>query len=426
LHYDFDEVIDRRKTNALSTDGFRDYIFHAGPEMKFPYADEDLVRMWVADMDFAVPPEVCQAIKDRVDKRIFGYSQVTDSGYYDAFSAWCRRYYDWDFPREQLVFSPGIIPALYELVGDLTANDEKVLITTPSYGFFLHAAEFNQRELVCSALMNDHGWFTIDFDDLEMKAADPKVRLLVWCNPHNPTGRMWTEEETSRLAAIVRKFDLWLISDEIHCDLIRQGKRHIPTARIMPDYPKLITCMAPSKTFNMAGLMFSNIIVPDVDLRAQMAAHDKLIGLVNPLSAAAAQAAYEQGGEWLQQLKTYLDGNFQFMLDFFSAHLPDVDGYIPESTYLAWVDLNRCLPDVEDLPMFFAKEAGVLLEGGDGLFVGNARGFIRLNLAMPRSVVEKGLRRIRDAIHRHKGIDPTDGQESVWGKFNGLDVKNPI
>ena len=403
MKYCFDEIIDRRYTNAMNTDGFRGYIFHAGPEMKFPYEDDEFVRMWVADMEFATPPEVCQAIKDRVDKRIFGYSQVFDDRYYEAFSEWCRRLYNWSFPKEQLVFTPGVIPALYELVGDLVAPDEKLLITTPAYGYFQHAAEFNDRKLVCSSLKNDNGWFTIDFEDLERKAADPRVKLLLWCNPHNPTGRMWTEEETKRVGDIAEKYGLWLISDEIHCDLIRQGKKHIPTAKVLPDYPKLITCMAASKTFNMAGLMFSNLIVRDAEVRKQMAAHDKLIGCVNPISLTATQAAYELGGDWLEQLKTYLDGNFQFVADYLAANLPVAVCRIPEATYLTWVDLKRCLPDVDDLPMFFANKAGVLLEGGDGLFVGNAKGFVRLNLAMPRAVVAKGLRRMSDAINKHNG-----------------------
>jgi cystathionine beta-lyase len=402
MNYNFDEIIDRKKTNAMNTDGFRSYIFHAGPEMKFPFPDDEFIRMWVADMDFATPPEVCQAIKDRVDKRIFGYSQVFDNGYYEAFSAWCRKQYDWSFPKEQLVFSPGIIPALYELVGDLVAPDEKLLITTPAYGFFKHAAVFNSRELVCSPLNYDKGWVTIDFEDLERKAADPKTKLLLWCNPHNPSGRMWTEEETERVGAIAQKYGLWLISDEIHCDLIRQGKKHIPTAKVLPDYPKLITCMAASKTFNLAGLMFSNIIVRDAEVRNQMAAHDRLIGLVNPLSLSATQAAYECGGDWLEQLKGYLDDNFRLVTEYLATHLPGSACRTPEATYLAWVDLNRCLPDVEDLPMFFANQAGVLLEGGDAMFVGNAKGFVRLNLAMPRAIIEKGLHRMSDAIHRHK------------------------
>ena len=401
MTYDFDEIIDRRHTNAMNTDGFRGYIFHAGPEMSFPYADEEFVRMWVADMEFATAPEVCQALRERVDQRIFGYSAVFGSEYYDAFSAWCRNRYDWSFPREQLVFTPGIIPALYELAGDLAAPDGKILITTPSYGYFEHAAEFNDRQLVTSPLKNNGGSFSIDFEDFERKAADPKVKLVIWCNPHNPTGRMWTEEETARVCETARRHGLWLISDEIHCDLIRSGRRHIPTAVVEPDYDRLITCMSASKTFNLAGLMFSNVIVRDPQVRSMMAAHDKLFGCVNPLSVAAMQAAYEKGGAWLEQLKAYLDENFRFTVDFLRAQLPGSVCRVPEATYLAWVDMNGCLPDVDDLPMFFANEAGVLLEGGDALFVGNAKGFVRLNLAMPRAVIKKGLERMRDAVARH-------------------------
>ena len=213
---------------------------------------------------------------------------------------------------------------------------------------------------------------------------------------------MWTEEELSRAAEIMAKYNLWVVSDEIHCDLIRCGRRHIPMAKVMTDYPKLITCMAPSKTFNLAGLAFSNIIIRDPVLRAAFKGRDKLFGMVNPMSLTAAKAAYEKGGAWHEALKEYLDGNFAFVKEFLSKELPEAVMYIPEATYLAWVDLGRCLPEVEDLPDFFANKAGVLLEGGNSLFVGNAAGYIRLNLAMPRSIIQTGLERMRDAIRREQ------------------------
>ena len=258
-------------------------------------------------------------------------------------------------------------------------------------------------ELVTSNLKNDNGYFTIDFDDLEKKAADPDVKLLMWCNPHNPTGRVWTQEELKKVADIVEKNDLWIISDEIHCDLLRQGLRHTPMAKVMPDYNKLITCMSASKTFNMAGLMHSNIIIRDPELNAHFLARDKNLGSVNPVSLEAHKAAYQKGGPWLAQLKEYLDGNFRFMKEYLDENVPGVVCYIPEATYLAWVDMRNALPDVDDLCGFFANEAGVLLEGGDALFVGNAQGFIRLNLAMPRALIEEGLKRMAEAIKKHKG-----------------------
>ena len=285
---------------------------------------------------------------------------------------------------------------------DLIGDGETFVITTPSYGYFLHAAEYNNVPIVCSDLIDTEGYFTIDFDDLEKKCADPKVKMLLWCNPHNPTGRIWTEEELRRVAEIVEKNDLWIVSDEIHCDLIREGLCHIPMGKIMPEYRKLITCMSASKTFNMAGLMFSDIIIRDTEERERFNSRDKIAGMLNPLSIAAHQAAYEHGADWLDELKRYLDGNFKYLDTFLKERMPDAGFRIPEATYLAWVDLSRCLPDVKDLPGFFANEAGVLLEGGNSLFVGNAEGFVRLNLAMPRSIIETGMERIADSIERHK------------------------
>ena len=403
MKYDFDEIIDRRNTNALNTDGFRSYIFHAGPDKVFPYKDEEFIRMWVADMEFACCPAICEAIQERVEKRIFGYTMLYDDSYYNAFSSWCRKRYGWAVPKEELCFSPGIIPALYQLVEDLIGDGETFVITTPSYGYFLHAAEYNHVPVVFSDLINKDGYFTVDFDDLEEKCSDPRVKMLLWCNPHNPTGRIWTEEELLRVAQIVEKNDLWLISDEIHCDLVRSGLHHTPFGRIMPDYPKLITCMSASKSFNMAGLMFSDIIIRDSTERRRFLSRDKLAGMLNPLSIAAHQAAYERGEDWLEQMKAYLDENFRYVDGFLKARIPDAIFRIPEATYLAWVDLSRCLPDIEDLPGFFANEAGVLLEGGNSLFVGNATGFVRLNLAMPRSIIENGMDRIASAIDRHNG-----------------------
>ncbi len=401
MHYNFDEIIDRRGTNALNTDGFRGYIFHAGPEKKFSFKDEEFVRMWVADMEFATPSEICEAIKRRIDRRIFGYTVIGDEEYYKSLTTWCKKMYDWNFPQEELTFSTGVIPALYELVEDLVALDEKVLITTPSYGFFKHASDYTHKELVCSPLKIEEGYFSIDFDDLAKKAADPKTKLLIWCNPHNPSGRVWKKEELQCVADIVEQNNLWIISDEIHCDLIRAGEVHTPMAKIMKNYKKLITCMSASKTFNMAGLMFSNIIIRDSALREVFKSRDKNVGDINPLSLVAHKAAYDYCGEWLQELRIYLDENFKYVSGFLTKKLPKITFKVPAATYLAWVDMNPYLSDVDDIPAFFANEAGVLLEGGDTLFVGNAKGFIRLNLAMPRRTIIEGMNRIYEAIQRH-------------------------
>ncbi len=402
MKYNFDEIIDRKNTNSENVDGWRPYIFKCGPEKVFPYADDEFIRMWVADMEFAVAPEIRQAIIDRVERKILGYTIVSDNGYYEALLKWCKDRYDWEFKKDELVFSPGVIPALYQLVEDLVAKDEKVLTMTPAYGFFLHACEYNNVELIESPLKITEGNFEIDFDDFDKKAADPKVKVLMLCNPHNPSGRIWTEDELKHIAETAEKNNLWIISDEIHCDLIRTGLSHIPMGKIMPDYDRLITTMSASKTFNLAGMLFSNIIIRNKEERERFQDRDKNIGAANPLSIAAHKAAYEQGGQWLSELKAYVDESFKMVDDFLSENIPDARFTIPEATYFAWVDMSRVLPDVEDLPLFFANNSGVLLEGGDELFVDNAKGYIRLNLAMPRAIIKTGLERMAEAIRNNK------------------------
>ncbi|MDR3230296.1 MAG: PatB family C-S lyase [Synergistaceae bacterium] len=392
MQYDFDEVIDRSGTNAMNVEGFRQYIFH-DEAIEFPCKDDELTRMWVADMEFAVPDVITDALRKRLDRRIFGYTKIFDPEYCNAFASWTQRHYDWRFDREKLVTSPGIIPALFELVGHICKRDEKVLIMTPSYAYFKHAADFNRRKLVCSDLRNDDGHYTMDFDDLRKKAADEKTVLCVFCSPHNPTGRVWTEEELKTFGHICIENNLWIISDEIHCDLLRVGKRHIPLAKLFPDYSRLVTCMAPSKTFNLAGFMLSNIIISDEGLRATWKARH--YDFENPLSIAAAQAAYTHGDEWLEQLKIYLDGNFARTRSYLKEHLPEARFRTAEATYLAWVDVGAYLKDRRNvfLPRLFAEKAGVLLEGGN-MFVSNSEGCIRLNLACPRAMLETGLERI--------------------------------
>ena len=405
MTYDFDEIIDRKHTNALNTDRFRGYIFHDFEGKKtFPFKDDEFVRMWVADMEFAMCPAIIQAIKDRADKRIIGYSQVFEPEFFQAYNSWCEKMYGWTYPKEEICFSLGIIPALYTLVDLLLGDYDYAIINTPAYGYFQHPIDERHKHAIHNKLKCDaQGNWTIDFDALEKDASNPFAKLLIWCNPQNPTGRVWTEEELRKVAAIVEKHNLWIISDEIHCDLLRQGVKHIPMAKIMPEYKKLITCTSVSKAFNMAGMMFAEIIIRDKGLRDLYIGTTNAYAMnVNPLSIAAHQAAYEHGSEWLDQLKTYLDGNFQFVKDTLDRELPDITFQIPQATYLAWVNMNPYLGDVEDIPDFMANKAGVLLEGGDALFVDNAKGYIRLNLAMPRVIVDKGLQRIVKAVKAHQ------------------------
>ena len=394
--YNFDEIIDRTNTNSLNTDGFRSYIFHDDGNMKFPYKDDEFIRMWVADMEFATPDVVIDAIKERLDKKIFGYTKIFGDDYYNAFSNWCKKRYDWTFDKKELVTSNGIIPALYELVDYITKQDENVLFLTPSYAYFKYAADFHNRKSICSDLIYNDGYYTINFEDFEKKASEEKTKLFIFCNPHNPSGRVWKNEELEKLAEIIKKYNLWVVSDEIHCDLLRHNQKHIPLGKVMKDYSRLITAMAPSKTFNLAGMMISNIIIRNEDLRdIWLSRH---YNFDNPLSVVASQSAYEKGEHWLSELQKYLDDNFDYLKKRLNENLPKATFKISEATYLAWVNLGAYFDKSEDLPSFFANNAGVLLEGGN-MFLQNSDGFIRLNLACPKPVLTEGINRIVKAIN---------------------------
>ena len=396
MQYNFDQIIDRRRTNSLSADGFRGFL-HANTGRSFERADDDFIRMWVADMDFAVPDVILDAVRARLDRQILGYTLMYDTAYYEALTAWNEARYGWCFPREQLCISPGIVPALFDLTGLICRPGDKVLIFTPSYGPFAGAARHHGLELVCSELVRTADSFVIDFDDFARKAADPAVKLCIFCNPHNPTGRVWTREELTHVGEICLENGVYLISDEIHCDLLRSQLHHTPLAACFPDCDRIVTCTAPSKTFNIAGLMFSNIIIPNAGLRKRWCAGRE--SEVNPLSLAAAEAAYRDGWEWLTQLRAYLDSNFAMMREMLARELPEARFSVPEATYLAWVDVGAYVRPGTNLTALFA-DAGVVLEGGNKTFVGNAETSIRLNLACPRAVAEEGLLRICRALRR--------------------------
>ena len=393
--YNFDQIIDRRNTNAMSLSGYRGYLFDPNEDLSGKYTEEEFIAMWVADMEFAIAPEILEAMKKRLEHPLLGYSMIADQAYPLAFQYWCESRYGWKFNLEHLVYAKGVIPALFSLTGSICKPDEKVLIVTPSYAFFKHAADFNGIELVCSDLILEHGEYRMDFDDIREKASDEKCVLGIFCSPHNPTGKVWSNQELQELGELCLRNGLTIISDEIHCDLLREGKSFTPMANLFPDSDRIITCMAPSKTFNLAGNMFANIIIPNEELRNTYKA--KNLPIENPLSVVASQAAYTNGQAWLHELIAYLDGNFEYLRNQLKQYLPKSNFTIPDSTYLAWVDVSAYFSDEENLTLFFARNAGVLLEGGD-MFVANATGHIRLNLACPRTRLETGVKRIIQAI----------------------------
>ena len=400
MKYNFDQMIDRKGTNALNNDGYGKYLFGDATQLSADIDVDNLIPMWVADMNFSVAPEILDAIRKRLDHGILGYTKLFDDAYFQAFIQWVKSRYGWEINQQHIVTSHGVVPALFDLVRLFTKADEKVLFTTPSYGFFQKAALHHNREYVTSDLINTEGQYRFDFEDLKTKCADEKVTLCILCNPHNPTGRAWSEAELKQFAEICFEHDVLIISDDIHCDLTREHVVYTPLAKLYPNSSQIITCMAPSKTFNLAGLMMSNIIIPDPEMRSAWV-QDHNDGL-NPLSLSGAEAAYADGSAWLEQLTRYLDANFEYVKNLLDQELPRAKFVIPEATYLAWIDLSDYFDETQNLTQFFIEEAGVIVEGGE-MFVSDNPGFIRVNLAHPKQTVSEGLSRICQAVQQRVG-----------------------
>ncbi|TRL67972.1 3M3SH-releasing C-S lyase [Staphylococcus haemolyticus] len=397
MTYNFDEIIDRRSTNAMNVEGYKGYLFGDADTSDLEEHDE-LIRMWVADMDFATPEVVLDAIRERLDKKILGYTNIFDTDYYEAFVSWTERRFGYTFPQDHLVFSHGIVAGLIELVSYICDNDDKALILTPSYGPFKMACDKNNIKTVYSPMINHNGYYEIDFEDVRQKVETENIKVCIFANPHNPTGRVWSEDELKQLGQIMVDNDVWIISDEIHCDIKRAGQTHVPFAKAVPDYDKIVTAMSQSKAFNIAGLMFSNIIIPNRRLLKTWKLHH--FSSENPLSIVATQAAYEKGEEWLAAMNDYLDDNFKYLAQFLEQELPHAEFKIPEATYLAWVDLSYYIKAKhidEPIAKYFIKHAGVIIEGQEQ-FVHNAEGHIRINIAVPREIMIKGLQKIKDAL----------------------------
>lgn len=402
MTYDFDEIIPRSGTNSLTYDGWRSYLFPHEQNLQLPYGDDELIRLWVADMAFSSPPPVLDAVRARLDQKILGYTQIYDQQYGKVLQRWFSEHYGWEIDTDELVSAPGIVTALYRLVPLLAAQDEQVLITTPSYAPFKKAGDQCGRGVVLSALKENDGHYEMDFADLRQKMEDSasRIRVFILCHPHNPTGRVWTKDELMQLGRLCLENGVWIISDEIHADLLREGAQHIPMASLFPDSDRIITCTAASKSFNLAGNMLSHVFINNQQLRAEW---KRLYNdYHSPLSVVASQAAYEYGAEWLRQLNQYIDSNLHFLQHFLAEALPLARYHVPEATYLAWVNLSAYLSKrkgTDRWTVFFAKEAGVLIEGGE-VFVANGEGYIRINVACPQEMLHTGLKRMAEALNR--------------------------
>lgn len=394
MKYNFDEIIDRSGTFATKMESL--------PKG----CPDDALPLWVADMDFACAEPILKALHERIDKKIFGYTMYDTDECLGAVLNWYKKRYGWEEQKENLFFCGGIVSAYAVLLNLLTKEGEGVVIQRPIYYPFTMKANSNGRQIVDSPLIYADGNYTIDFDDLDKKMAEPNNKVLVFCSPHNPAGRVWTEEEIRKVVDICKKYDKWIICDEIHCDLLRCGMTFHPILKVAPDYAdRIAVCTAPSKTFNLAGMKTSNIVIHNKELQA---AWKELIGGklsmngAGTLGLTAMIAAYNEGEEWLEQLKEYLDGNFAYIDAFLKEHLPKAHMVPSEGTYLAWIDFNGYVDgDAEKLEEIMQKKARVALD--EGYIFGDAgRGFERINIATPRSVVEDCMDRILKAFKEEK------------------------
>ena len=388
--YDFDVLYDRRGTNSDKWEGMSHYMSLAGP---------DTLPFWVADMDFRCPEPVLEALRCRVDHGIFGYASP-DEGFYDAVQGWFSRHYAWDIPREDIFYTPGVVTAVRYLIQLLTQPGDGVVIQTPVYYPFAASIRSLGREVRTNPLVNRDGYYTMDLEDLEQKLAGAK--LLIFCSPHNPVGRVWTKEELRAVADLCRKYQVPIVSDEIHCDLVRRGVSHHPLETAAPEYRNsIVTCTAPSKTFNLAGLQLSNIAIHDPTLQERWRHLAQTVcGISGPnvLSLWAARAAYADGENWLTQVCAYLDGNLEAMGEYLRRELPECVYRVPEGTYLAWLDLRALKPD-EALTCAFVTEGGILVEEGSA-FGEEGKGFYRVNTACPRPLLLEGMERMVKTIRR--------------------------
>ncbi len=386
----FDRIIPRSGTASFKYDG-----------RKGIFGTDDVLPLWVADMDFAVPPAVSDALAARAAHPIYGYSIYPES-LYEVLMAWLQARHAWTVERDWIVMCPGVVPALHASIYAFTHPGDIVIVQTPVYAPFLSAPEIVGRRLLPNPLKFEDGRYHFDLEHFELCAAEG-ARLLLLCSPHNPVGRVWQEDELQALLEICTRYDVSVVSDEIHADLIYPGRHHTPLAALGAGATRIVTAVAPSKTFNIPGLGLSVLIVPDENDRAAITkAFGMLhVGAANPFSIAAFEAAYRDGAAWLDDLLGYLDVTLQFVRTFLQQHLPLIKLVEPEGTYLLWLDCRAMGLNDEQLGQFFVRQAGVGLSPGI-IFGKQGSGFMRMNIAAPRSVIADALERIARAEQSRK------------------------
>ncbi len=385
--YSFDELFERKGTDCIKHDAVEAFL-GAG----------DVIPMWVADMDFRTPPFIVDALRQRIEHEVYAYT-MRGQGYYDSLTGWLKRRHQWEVPAEAVLFSPGVVPAINMAVLAFTRPGDRILTQPPVYFPFFSAVKDHGRELVYNPLVLDRGRLCMDFDHLEkeMKAG---IKMFVLCNPHNPGGSVWTREELLRLAGLCLRYEVLMVSDEIHCDLVFKPFKHLPLATLSEEVAaRCITLTAPSKTFNLSGLSTASVIITDEALRkTYKATLDPLhIGGGNIAGNVASQAAYANGDDWVDQLNEYLSGNLDLMEDYFQQYIPRVKMLRPEATFLVWLDCRDLGLDDEQLNRFFLEKARLGLNRGD-MFGPGGSGFMRMNIGCPRATLIRALEQLREAV----------------------------
>lgn len=386
MKYDFDEIIPRRHTNSYKWD---------------TATEEDVLPMWVADMDFRTAPPVVEALRKRVEHGIFGYTQVPPA-YYEAITNWFTRRHGWQIDKGWIIYTSGVVPALSAIIKALTSPGDRVLVQTPVYNCFFSSIRNNGCEVVDNPLIYTNRTYHIDFTNLERLAAHPKVKLMLLCNPHNPAGRVWTRQELTRLGEICLRNNVIVVADEIHCELVYPGYTYTPFASISKTFlMNSVTCTSPSKAFNLAGLQIANIISANEDVRMRI---NKAINInevcdVNPFGVEALIAAYNDGEEWLEELKHYLADNYSYLKEYFNEHLPQFPVVILEGTYLVWVNCSILQQPSKEIVETLLKEEKLWVNEG-GMYGEAGKNFIRINIACPRQLLTDGLNRLKNGLNQ--------------------------
>jgi cystathionine beta-lyase len=387
MKYDFDTPIIRENTDCYKYDLREKY-----------FGRKDIIPMWVADMDFRTPEFVIEAIRRRLQHELLGYTFIPDS-FYESIVNWLTLRHHWQIRKEWISFSPGVVPSINLLVMALTEPGDAIVVQPPVYFPFYTAVKNHGRKLVTNPLLYKNGFYTINFDQFSSVTGNG-VKMFILCNPHNPTGNVWKKEELSWLAEICLERKIILLSDEIHCDLVYPGNMHIPAASLSPEIAGItVTCMAPSKTFNLAGLSTSYVVTSNPEFRQK---YDTVldnvhVGAGNIFGFTALEAAYNEGHEWLDQLMLYLQENLSVLTDYLQRYIPEIQVIKPEATYMAWLDCRKLGLDNKSLHDFMITKAGLGLS--DGVIFGEeGRGFQRINIACPRSVLLQALDQLHHAV----------------------------